>query len=94
MRTKAHWNECNEMASYHAAQNLAFQLRDRAREKGFDPHGIKVITRQFTNKSGYHADSIVAWKEGPLGWANLMEFITIPGVHIEPRCDVVTFYDI
>jgi len=94
MRTKAHWNECNNMASYHAAQNLALQLREKAKASGYDPRGIKVITREFTNKSGYHADSIVAWKDGPMNWANQTDFITIPGVHIEPRCDVVTFYDV
>ena len=94
MKTKLHWEQGKNLSSYHAAQNLAFQLREVAREKGFDPQRVKVLTKENADKYGSIADSMVIWDEGPVGWAYQTEFIIPPGVHVEPNnAQTVTFYD-
>ena len=96
MRTKRHWEECKNLASYHAAQSFKWQLSEVAKTMGFDPHGIKVLPKKDVDELGSIADSQVMWEEGPMDWTTRLEHInTPPGVciEIEDGC-TISFYDI
>lgn len=95
MRTEKHWEQCNNLASYHAAQNLALQLKEVAKTKGFDPRGIKVLSKKDTRNTKMPADSLVRWNEGPLCWAYATELRKIPNVCVDIVDDhTIAFYDI
>lgn len=92
MRTREHWEECKALASYHAANNVALQLKELAKKEGYDPRGVKVLDKEH---AGPFADSMVTWEEGPIGWALFMEMYHPPGVCVDRVNDhILTFYDI
>lgn len=96
MRTKAHWDACKEQASYHAAQNLAFQLKEIAKKEGYDPHGIRVLDKQTVLTQGkYYADAQVLWHEGPAGWTAAVDLTLLPSVCVTIENDsTISYYDV
>jgi hypothetical protein len=95
MRTKAHWDECKELASYHSAQNLAFQLRDSMKSHKCNLNNLKVYSKEEVNKHGGYADAQVVWQEGPEDWTQRLSLVAVPGVHVEVEDEyTVSFYDI
>jgi len=95
MRTKRHWEECKSLPSYFAAQQVALQLKELARDKGYNPKGIKVLSKEQSYTKGRISDSEVQWTEGPDNWANYCQVIEFPGVCVEAHSDnSISFYDI
>jgi hypothetical protein len=95
MRTKRHWEECKTLPSYFAAQRLALHLKEVARDKGYDPRGIKVLSKEQSHGKGRVSDSEVQWTEGPDNWPAYCELIEYPGVWIESHnVKSISFYDI
>lgn len=95
MRTKRHWEECKLLPSYIAAQRVALQLKEVAKSIGYDPKGIKVLSKQQSHNNGRVADSEVQWKEGPDNWPAFFELIEFPGVWYESHdMNSISFYDI
>jgi len=95
MRTKAHWDECKMLASYHAAQSLACQLRDNMKGYSNKLHGIKVLSKEDVNKHGGFADAQVVWHEGPLDWAAKVQMHNVSSVCAEVDNEyTISFYDI
>lgn len=96
MRTKTHWKECENLMSYFTATHIALQIMENAKQRGYNPRGVKVLNKQQTmGTTGTHADSSIVWEEGPIGWALTLEILPVWGVCIEPRNDhILTFYDI
>jgi len=95
MRTKAHWDECKMLASYHAAQSLACQLRDNMKDYGHNLHGIKVLSKEEVDRRGGHADAQVVWQDGPFDWASNLAIHTISSVWAEAENEfTISFYDI
>jgi len=95
MRTKRHWEECKLLPSYYAAQRVALHLKELAKGKGYDPKGIKVLTKEDAHKRGRISDSEVLWDEGPVGWPRELDFVEYPGVWLESHAtNSVSFYDI
>jgi hypothetical protein len=96
MRTKAHWEACKEQASYHAAQNLAFQLREIAKKEGYDPNGIRVLDKRAVLTQGqYYADAQVSWQEGPPGWTDAVELTRLSSVCATVENDfTISYYDV
>jgi hypothetical protein len=95
MRTKRHWEECKSLPSYFAAQQVALQLKELARDKGYNPKGIKVLSKEQSYTKGRISDSEVQWTEGPDNWANYCRVIEFPGVWVEAHSDnSISFYDI
>lgn len=95
MRTQRHWEECKVLPSYLAAQRLALHLKEVARHKGYDPKGIKVLSKEQSHCNGRISDSEVQWTEGPDNWPQHCELIEYPGVWIESHCiKSISFYDI
>lgn len=95
MKTESHWEECKQLGSYHAAQNLCLQLQELAKDKGYNPRGIKVRSKRDVYSAGEHADSQVIWKEGPAGWPSQIQINEIPGICLETNKPfTVSFYDI
>ena len=95
MQTTSHWNECKQLVSYHAAQQLCLHLQEVAKLKGYDPRGIRVLTKREVHRLGQCADSQVVWKNGPLGWPSLIDPTEIHGVCMETnRPYSISFYDI
>lgn len=95
MRTQRHWEECKTLPSYHAAQRVALQLKELARDKGYDPRGIKVLSKQQSHNRGRVSDSEVLWDEGPVNWTTQFDLVEYPGVWIESHnANSLSFYDI
>ena len=95
MRTKRHWEECKALPSYYAAQRLALQRKELAKSKGYDPKGIKVLSKEQSHNSGRISDSEVLWNEGPVGWPRSFEILEYPGVWLESHdTNSISFYDI
>lgn len=95
MRTKAHWEQCKNLQSYHTAQSVALQLKEMAKDMGFSPHGVKVQSKQQAHQSGSVADARVIWPEGPEGWAKALSLKVFPGVSVEAHDGYsLSFYDI
>lgn len=95
MRTKAHWDECKLLASYHAAQSLACQLRDNMKECGNKLQKIKVLSKEEVNRHGGYADAQVVWQEGPIDWAANLAIHTVSSVWAEAENEfTISFYDI
>lgn len=95
MKTKKHWDECKQLPSYDAALRFALQLKEAAKAQGFDPHGIKVFSKEEVYQHGRIADSEVRWCNGPLNWPKKIGFTEVPGICIESHdCFSVSFYDI
>lgn len=94
MRTKAHWELCKELASYHAASRLGLQLKEVASKQGYHPNGIKILSKEDVDLSGRIADAQVRWNEGPINWAMGIELMSIPGVWAEVEDPyTVSFYE-
>tara|TARA_A200000113_G_scaffold211692_1_gene212573 strand:- start:177 stop:509 length:333 start_codon:yes stop_codon:yes gene_type:complete len=95
MRTKRHWEECKALLSYHVAQRVALQLKELARDKGYDPRGIKVLSKEQSHNNGRISDSEVMWDEGPRNWPEEFELVEYPGVWFESHdSSSISFYDI
>lgn len=95
MRTKRHWEECKTLPSYHAAQRVALQLKELAKSQGYDPKGIKVLSKEQSHNCGRVSDSEVLWNEGPLDWPAQFDLVEYPGVWIETHGNnSISFYDI
>lgn len=95
MKTESHWHECKQMASYRAAHQLCLQLQEVAKANGYDPRGIRVLSKREVHFSGHCADSQVVWTDGPMGWPSRIQIKEVAGVCIEDnRPYSVSFYDI
>lgn len=68
MQTKQHWQECNYLQSYIAANNIALQLKEFAKEIGYDHRDINVYNKEQSRKHRIRADAVVVWKNGPIDW--------------------------
>lgn len=82
------------LAALDMAQQVAWQLRELAKTRGYDPRGIKVLTK---GKSCHkvRADAQVSWKEGPENWAREIEIYESDLVFVEPTSeDTLSFYNI
>lgn len=92
MKSKKHFDQCKNLASYCAAQRLGCHLKEVARENGYDPKGIKILDKSKTNGLG---DSSVTWNEGPNNWPTRLDLFVVPGVcHETHTPDSISFYDI
>lgn len=95
MRTQGHWDLCRLKISYIAAQNFALQLKEYARQIGYNPHGVKLLDKQAADYNGSIADAQVCWIEGPDNWAKEIECKSILNVCIEVENSyTISFYDI
>lgn len=93
MRTKAHWDECKTLPSYHAAQNLAWHLRTNMSCQKL--HGIKVLSKEEVNRHNGYADAQVIWHDGPEDWALNIKLLNVPGICAEvDNGYTISFYDI
>lgn len=93
MRTEAHWEESKESESFREANQIALTLKELARNNGYDPKGIKILTKGRIIDSHYgRANSLVIWTEGPENWA--YDFI-VESISCVPYNETtLVFYDI
>lgn len=93
MRTKAHWELCKNLTSYHAAQHIGLQLKELARQQGLHPNGVKILSKQETHANGKIADAQVTWSEGPINWTHELA-LSVPGVWTEAEDPfTLSFYE-
>ncbi|BDR25786.1 hypothetical protein RVBP17_1710 [Pseudomonas phage sp. 30-3] len=93
MRTKKHWDECLFSLSYETAQHMAFELKEFAKQAGFNPNGIKVLSKKQIHKY-VKADAAIMWGEGPECWANSLLFKDLLGVYVSTyKGNTILFHD-
>jgi len=83
MQTKRHWEECNFKPSYIAANNIALQLKEFAKDLGYDPRDVNVYNKEQARRHGKRADAIVLWKAGPVDWVNEIQLTKYTDIFIE-----------
>lgn len=95
MRTEAHWLEGEHVLSHREANRVALQLKELAKATGYDPRGVKVLSKRQIIDRGYgRAGSGITWLEGPLNWANDIEPFVIEDVCVTAHGNIIIFYDI
>jgi hypothetical protein len=96
MRTNAHWKECESLNSYYHAQKLYFQLKEYAKEEGYDTKNLKVYAKKEVYERGFgKANSILIWKDGPAGWIENTYFFLPDNVCYSIYDDsTLLFYDL
>lgn len=95
MRTKAHWELCKELNSYHFAHKLGLQLREIASQQGYHPNSVKILSKREVCHTGKVADAQVTWPEGPMNWAHGVELLSAPGVWVEIEDpQTISFYEL
>lgn len=95
MRSKKHWEQCKQLSSFMAANQVALELREIAKRDGYDMRGIHVLSKKKAYESGRNADAMVTWYEGPEDWSRAIEHDRFIGVHVEQLGgDRLTFHDI
>lgn len=79
MRTEEHWNECLMEDPYLNAQQVHLQLRDIAKNSGYDPRGVVLHTKKEAIKLNIgRIGAYITWDEGPADWLDRCELpITI-----------------
>jgi hypothetical protein len=82
------------LAALDMAQKVAWQLRELAKTRGYDPKGIKVFTKGHSCDK-VRADAQISWKEGPAGWTSNIVLCESDEVWVEPTAsDILSFYNI
>lgn len=95
MRTEKHWEETKSSLSYEVARYAAFQLQEHVKTLGYDPKGIKVLSKkQARNSFNTKADAILTWDEGPDNWATNVDLTERSGVCFTIKGNRIEYYDI
>lgn len=95
MRTEAHWHETYTAIAHSEAVRIAFQLREVARQLGYDPRSVKVLSKKQIIDQGYgRATSLISWQEGPDTWADDIRPFLACGVCTSAEDRKLVFYDI
>lgn len=83
-----------DVEAHAMAQRVALQLREMAKDRGYDPRGIKVVTKGKACLKA-RAAAQVAWPEGPVNWARVIQVTPTYDVCVEPTAsDTLSFYKI
>jgi hypothetical protein len=92
MRTNEHWDECNHVTSYLRAQNVALELKDIAKNSGYDPRGIKVLgKKEAIRRNIGRVGAIITWDEGPEEWPETCELSS--DICVPYKGIMLLFYD-
>ena len=95
MRTEKHWEETKSSLSYEIARHAAFQLQEHVKALGYDPKGIKVLSKKQSRTSfETKADAILMWNEGPENWTSNVDLIARAGVCCAVKGNLIEYYDI
>lgn len=74
MRTEAHWDECDGHNAYINAQVVCLELKDIAKNSGFDPRGVKIHSKKKAMALNIgRIGAMITWDEGPEGWLDMCE---------------------
>jgi len=69
MRRKSHFKNCKEFPSYHYAVKLGLQLKELAKQQGFNPKCIKILSKEEVLEHGTGpADAQLIFVDMPDDW--------------------------
>jgi hypothetical protein len=81
--------------SYHAAQRVVWQLREVAKQEGFNERDIKMRFTPQRDHKKTGAMIRVIWANGPDDWAHHVSVYQTRGVHVEAHeAQILSFYDV
>lgn len=81
--------------SYHVAQRVIWQLKEAAKQEGFNEKGIKISLTSQRDHKRIGAMIRIIWTNGPEGWAHHVSIFKINGVYVEAHeAQILSFYDI
>lgn len=74
-----HLRTCELLESYKFAQNLSLHLREVAITHGYNPKGIRVLSKRQVHhfKTGV-CDAQIIWEDGPPNWTDSIGLINPP----------------
>jgi len=74
MRTREHWKECLSDEPYIMAQTVVLELKDIAKNSGYDPRGVKVHSKEEAMRRNIgRVGAFITWNEGPIGWTDFCD---------------------
>lgn len=95
MCSKEAWTKANKSPAYYAAKRLEIELKEVAKEKGYqNTKSIRVKNKEQIIKGGLgKADAILTWEEGPENWTDALLLDTAQ-VYYQTDAQSVSFYNI